>query len=897
MALNLDTTFKLKAKVEGARSVDNFKKQLRGLDTSSKLSKVQLGKMNIEINRMARAAGNTTKGLREHIRALTLLRDRTDIGGKAYKRLGNQIDRLKSKLKGLDGQAASTGQRLASLLATVGVGRAIRGVVGTASRYEEEVTKTAAIEGGNNFAQIDEGIRATAQIAAGTPQEVAELATELARMGRSADEITGSLNGIVLGAEATSTSFADMGRIVGTTMEVFGIDVSKTERAVDILAAGALNSAQDINILGESLKMAAPTAATLGVTLNDTVATLGLLANAGIRGSEAGTGLRTGLQRLVIAGTGAEGKLLGITRGSKMLTEAMNELGAEVLDANGELKPLDQVLKSLRDNMAGRSQGEQMEIAKALFGTEQGTKFLALIQNVDSEIDNMFTTVRNSAEVTQRTREAMASFGLTTKILGGNVQVVTNQIGSAFIAVLNPLAQILNNLLTAASKLPTPVKGIASAFAAAGLAATGLATSIAAVKAIAGVGFIQTMITSLKGLALGFLGAAKAAVVFLATNPFGWAVIGVTVITGLLIHFKGLRQGLVKVLQTFNAFRVRIVKGIFSIGKGFVEMVNKFIINTLKKLSKLPFIGKIFGFALEKYQNLGEIVVKISDKTGQVIDDAKVIIGDAIEVIDDAKEIIGDAIEVTKDAVTNVGGQVVNTVTNFDPSDILGDFDPSNILGAGGGSDTGGIDKDTEEKQNQVLQGMKAALDDYQAKAEDVAGAVKSAMTNALQGMEDALVDFVMTGKLAFNDLARSIIADITRIAIRSAIISPLTNWFEGIFKLNADGNAYKNGEVQKFAYGGSIVNRPTMFPMKNGMGLMGEAGAEAIMPLKRGSDGKLGVTAQGGGGNVVNVSVDASGSSAQGNNLKATALGKMIGSAIEAELVKQKRPGGLLYT
>ena len=221
----------------------------------------------------------------------------------------------------------------------------------------------------------------------------------------------------------------------------------------------------------------------------------------------------------------------------------------------------------------------------------------------------------------------------------------------------------------------------------------------------------------------------------------------------------------------------------------------------------------------------------------------------------------------------------------------------SNILGGGDGILSKPIDDDTANKQNKVLEGMKAALDDYQAKAKDVAGAVKDAMTNALQGMEDALVNFVMTGKLAFGDLARSIIADITRIAIRSAIISPLTNWFEGIFKLNADGNAYKNGEVQKFAYGGSIVNRPTMFPMKNGMGLMGEAGAEAIMPLKRGNDGKLGVSAQGGGSSVVNVSVDAGGTAAQGNTMKATQLGKMIGTAIEAELIKQKRPGGILYT
>ena len=73
MALNLDTTFKLKAKVEGAKSVDNFKKQLKGLDNSSKNEQSQLGKMNIEINRMARAAGNTTKGLRNHIKALTIL--------------------------------------------------------------------------------------------------------------------------------------------------------------------------------------------------------------------------------------------------------------------------------------------------------------------------------------------------------------------------------------------------------------------------------------------------------------------------------------------------------------------------------------------------------------------------------------------------------------------------------------------------------------------------------------------------------------------------------------------------------------------------------------------------------------------------------------------------------
>ena len=82
---------------------------------------------------------------------------------------------------------------------------------------------------------------------------------------------------------------------------------------------------------------------------------------------------------------------------------------------------------------------------------------------------------------------------------------------------------------------------------------------------------------------------------------------------------------------------------------------------------------------------------------------------------------------------------------------------------------------------------------------------------------------------------------------------------------------------------------------MANGMGLMGEAGAEAILPLRRGSNGKLGVQSTGGGfGNIV-VNVDASGSSVEGNENEGRALGLALSSAIEAELIKQKRPGGLL--
>ena len=117
---------------------------------------------------------------------------------------------------------------------------------------------------------------------------------------------------------------------------------------------------------------------------------------------------------------------------------------------------------------------------------------------------------------------------------------------------------------------------------------------------------------------------------------------------------------------------------------------------------------------------------------------------------------------------------------------------------------------------------------------------------------------------------------------------------FDKIIEGSANGNVFYKSKIVPFARGG-IVNQPTLFPMANGAGLMGEAGPEAIMPLRRGPSGRLGVEAAGGAGGNVVVNVDASGSAVQGDSNQAAQLGKAIGSAVQAELIKQKRPGGLL--
>jgi len=189
--------------------------------------------------------------------------------------------------------------------------------------------------------------------------------------------------------------------------------------------------------------------------------------------------------------------------------------------------------------------------------------------------------------------------------------------------------------------------------------------------------------------------------------------------------------------------------------------------------------------------------------------------------------------------------------------------------------------------------GSLAALEDYGADIADVGQRAFDAWRNAMFATEDALVNFAMTGKLAFKDLANSIIADLVRIAIQQAIMAPLTGAFKGLF--SANGTAFDTGGVRKFAMGG-VVSGPTPFAYSGGLGLMGEAGPEAIMPLRRLGNGRLGVEAAGGGSQSVTVNVNVEGGSqVQGDPGKASELGRLVGSAVQAELLRQKRPGGLL--
>jgi lambda family phage tail tape measure protein len=215
-----------------------------------------------------------------------------------------------------------------------------------------------------------------------------------------------------------------------------------------------------------------------------------------------------------------------------------------------------------------------------------------------------------------------------------------------------------------------------------------------------------------------------------------------------------------------------------------------------------------------------------------------------------------------------------------------------------------------KERQRTFVDGWKNAMRDYEEAANNAAGNAKSLFEAASQGIEDAFVQMVTTGKMSFTDLVNTILAEMARIAAKkvsaglmdgvSSLIPSMAGWFSGgtasagagaagtasAFSAGATyvakGGVYNSPSLS--AYSGGVYDRPQLFGFAHGAGIFGEAGPEAIMPLTRGSDGKLGVQATGQSGGVSIVI-----NNMASDKVEATAKPRMNDGKFEIEVLIQQ--------
>lgn len=457
-------------------------------------------------------------GFREAKQAVDIFKTAT---ASAAKEAAQNFNILESAITGV---AISLTSRLTDAL--VGSLGSVRQLLGGYMELDGELRLAAAAAGETGgYERLGAIVDKVGIEAAGTTKQVAELATSLVRAGFSVSEVEGALPGVVKGAEATGTTFERMGDIVGNTLRGFALDIDQTSRVTDVLVNAANSSNASIEGLGYTFEYTAPIAKALGVSLEDVAAAAGLMANAGIQGSVAGTGLRFGLQKLQQAAGGASPEILGLSRNQERLGTALKKLGADVTDAEGNLLPLEQVFLRLKSSLSQLSRADQVRIMNIIFGEEAGSKFLSITNQSTAAISKMFGEIRNSAGSTDKARKDMTGFGLEVKRLEGTIDSLLRGVGGVAAAALSPLLTAANATIGVISGLPAPIKNTAGAMAIMATAATAASVGIGAlnvaVGTIGGWAALRTSILSVAAALTGPVGAGSIAILGIAAAAYG----------------------------------------------------------------------------------------------------------------------------------------------------------------------------------------------------------------------------------------------------------------------------------------------------------------------------------------------------------------------------------------
>lgn len=335
-----------------------------------------------------------------------------EIAGKIASSFGSAIGNVNKHMATLGKVAGGAAKLTAAGMAAAGT--AIAGVVAASTNvgkeFEAQMSTVAAISG--NVAKEDlaavvnaanemglafkEGSNATEtsmnileakakQMGATTQFSASEAGQAMEYMAmagwKGADMIQG-IEGIMNLAAASGEDLASTSDIVTDALTAFGMTASDSGQFADVLAAASSNANTNVAMLGESFKYVAPLAGTLGYSAEDASIALGLMANAGIKGSQAGTSLKTALANM--------------SAPTDKQAAAMKKLGLSLTDGEGNMKSMREVMVDMRSNFAGLSEAEQTAAASTIFGKEAMSGMLAIINASEEDFNKLTNAIDNS---------------------------------------------------------------------------------------------------------------------------------------------------------------------------------------------------------------------------------------------------------------------------------------------------------------------------------------------------------------------------------------------------------------------------------------------------------------------------------------------------------------------
>lgn len=302
-----------------------------------------------------------------------------------------KIDEVGQKMESVGNSIAGAGKSMMPLtLAIGGVGTA---AVKTAADFDAGMSQVAAISGatGDDLEALRDKAREMGSKTKFSASEAASAMEYMAMAGWKTGDMLGGIEGIMNLAAASGEDLATTSDIVTDALTAFGLSAEDSGHFADILAAASSNANTNVSMMGETFKYCAPIAGALGFSAEDTAEAIGLMANAGIKSTQAGTALRTIMNNLT-----GEVKISG---------KAIGDVTIATTNADGSMRDLSDILADCRTAFSGLSESEKAQAAETLVGKNAMSGFLALINAAPEDIDKLSNAINNC----DGTAESMAT--------------------------------------------------------------------------------------------------------------------------------------------------------------------------------------------------------------------------------------------------------------------------------------------------------------------------------------------------------------------------------------------------------------------------------------------------------------------------------------------------------
>ncbi|MGG0757566.1 phage tail tape measure protein [Brevibacillus laterosporus] len=267
--------------------------------------------------------------------------------------------------------------------AVVAVGTAFDGIK-TAADFESSMSRVAALSNASagDLAKLTTKAKELGASTVFSASQAAEGMQFLAMAGYKTNEIIAAMPGLLDAAAAGQTDLGTTADIVSNILSGFGIAAGDTGRVADVLTKAFTSANVDLQMLGYTMKYAAPWAKALGVSLEETAAAAGILGGAGIQAEQAGTTLR--------------GLFARFAKPPKEAAEALDKLGVKLFDSGGRMKSLATILGDLQNAMKGMSSEQKTSLASIIAGLEAGSGFLALMDAGPDKLRKFTKELENS---------------------------------------------------------------------------------------------------------------------------------------------------------------------------------------------------------------------------------------------------------------------------------------------------------------------------------------------------------------------------------------------------------------------------------------------------------------------------------------------------------------------